>query len=183
MTTDDLIIVTEGRSDGILLIRVFARGLGVKPAFYAAGDGLTPWTLGRNLLVHEGGPVRVAIDGHTIEPDRVVEERELTKATLRLLADDSQFEVFVFAPQLDVVFYEVPSILQRHLGWEGRGAELELGLVDSARRLRMLLEERGLSREEFYRGLCDEDIDELLRGSQMGRLIQAAEALCSVNTR
>jgi hypothetical protein len=183
MATDDLIVVTEDRSAAILLVRVFARGLGANPAFYGAGDGLTPWTAARNLLVHEGGPVLVVIDGHTIEPERVVEERELTKATLRVLADDSQFEVFVFAPQLDVAFYEAPSILQRHLGWEGRGAELELGLVDSARRLRMLLEERGLSREEFYRGLCDEDVDELLRGSQMTRLIQVAEALCSVNTR
>lgn len=119
----------------------------------------------------------------TIEPDRVVEERELTKATLRVLADDSQFEVFVFAPQLDVAFYETPAILRRHLGWEGRGAELELGLVDSARRLRMLLEEGGLSREEFYRGLCDEDVDELLRGPQMTRLIEATGALVAVNAR
>ncbi|HEX2079904.1 MAG TPA: hypothetical protein VHG08_19460 [Longimicrobium sp.] len=144
---------------------------------------MTPWTLARNLLVHEGGPVLVVIDGDTIEPDKVVEERELTRATLRVLADDSQFEVFVFAPQLDVAFYEAPSILLRHLGWEGRGAELELGLVDSARRLRMLLEQRGLNREEFYRGLCDEDIDELLRGPQMTRLIAAAEALLSVQAR
>lgn len=117
----------------------------------------------------------------TVEPDRVVEERELTKATLRVLADDSQFEVFVFAPQLDGAFYETPAILRRHLGWEGRGTEL--GLVDSARRLRMLLEERGLSREEFYRGLCDEDVDELLRGPQMTRLIEATGALVAVNAR
>jgi hypothetical protein len=179
MPADDLNVVAEGWADALLLSRVLPRTLGVEPAFYAAGDGLTPWTLARNILMHEGGPVLVVMDANTFYPSAVEEERALTKATLRLLAADSEFEVFAFAPQMDVAFFEAPSILRRHLGWEGVGAELELGLLDSARRLRMLLEQRGLDREQFYRGLSGEDVDKLLRGPQMVRFTEAAEALFS----
>ncbi len=178
-TMDDLTVVVEGRTDALLLVRVLSRALGIKPGFFAAAGGLSLSTLARNILVHEGGQVLVVMDSDTVDALAAAEARALTRATMRPFAADAQFDVFAFIPQIEVAFFEVPCVLRRHLAGEIDDSDLEVGMVDSARRLDALLERDGQTRERFYRELQDEDIDELLTGPQMARLIEAADALFS----
>lgn len=179
MMKTELIVVVEQRDDVVVLRRLIARALGLAATFYAGQGRLPLFTLARNILVHEGGPVLIAMDAHTTHAESLDEARGMTRFVVGLLADESAFIVHAFAPETDVIFYEAPCVLERHFGREICGMELELGRLDPRRQLDQLLARRGLGRRDFYRLLDETDLDCLLRGQQMQSLIAAADELVS----
>jgi hypothetical protein len=175
----ELIVVVEERADVVVLRRLIARALNLSATFYAGRGRVPLFTLARNLLVHEGGPVLIAMDAHTTHPESVDNARGMTRFVVGLVADESEFHVHAFAPEMDVIFYEAPAVLQRHFGRGITGMELELGRLDPRRQLEQLLAQRGTDRRNFYRLLDNADLDHLLEGPQMQGLIAAADELVS----
>jgi hypothetical protein len=173
----ELIVVVEQRVDVVVLRRLIARALDLAPSFYAGQGRLPLFTLARNILVHEGGPVLIAMDAHTTHAESLDEARGMTRFVVGLVADESVFHVYAFAPEMDVIFYEAPCVLERHFGREICGMELELGRLDPRRQLDRLLAEQGIDRRDFYRLLNDADLDCLLRGPQLQALTAAADTL------
>lgn len=175
--TNELVVVVEQRMDALVLRRLLERALGPDPTFYPAREGVSVGSLGRSILVHEGGPVLVLMDTFTTHPDRVEEARGMTHFATSQVAVEWWFEVFAFAPELDVIFFEAPCVLRRHFGRAIEGMELELGRLDPRRQLDRLLAEAGTDRETFYRALGEEELDHLLAGAQMKALLAASRAL------
>lgn len=171
-------VAVKNEADALVLGRVLSRAFVRKHVFYVAGDGLLLASLARNIMVREGGPLLVVMDAHTTHEETLDESRGLTDFTIRMIAgDDADVEVFAFAPELDVIFFEAPSVLRRRLCADLHELEVELGKVDSSRTLRKVLERTGQSPEAFYESLDNRDLDALLKGAQLSRLIRAAEAL------
>lgn len=179
MMKTELIVVVEQREDVVVLRRLIARALDLAATFYAGQGRLPLFTLARNILVHEGGPVLIAMDAHTTHAESLDNACGMTRFVVGLVADESVFHVHAFAPEIDVIFYEAPRVLERHFEREICWMELELGRLDPRRQLDRLLAQRGMDRRDFYRLLDDADLDCLLRGPQMQGLIAAADELVS----
>lgn len=174
---DSCTVVAEELLDAVLLSRVIQRALSVRPRFFTGDGQIALASLARNILVHDGGPVFVVIDAETMNGDTAAEARAMTRMALGHVSSDDAFEVYAFVPQLEVVFFEAPEVLRRHLGLNE--VELEMGRFSPEHALNVLLARSGRNRESFIRELDDHDLDALLAGPQLSRFIGAADALFS----
>lgn len=174
--TSGLIVVVEQRSDAAIFRRLIARSLDVHTRFFVS-RGQSIGSLARSILRSEGGPVLAVPDTFTTNADKVEEARGTMHFAISMVAPEAAFEVHAFSPEADVIFYEAPCVLERHFGREICGMELELGGLDPRRQLERLLVQNGMDRDTFHDLLDDRDLDCLLRGPQMQRLIAAADTL------
>ena len=111
-------VVVEGRQD-VILLRALLRGRAdVSFRFYASGGRASLATVGRNILVHEGGLLIVVMDADTLDPSQADTSCRLIESALRRFSPDERFDVFAFVPELEVVFFEVPTVLTRRFGPE-----------------------------------------------------------------
>lgn len=176
MTVDRPILVVESLLHGFLLRRLMTRTLSVDPRFYSGDGRRALGTMGRSILVHEGGPVFVVKDARTVDVESAEEIRGMARMVLGYIAHEDDYDVFAFMPQLEVVFFEAPSVLRRYVP-EIHDLELELGQFNSAAMLERLLARAGHTVESFYRQLDDCDLDALLAGPQLSACMAAADAL------
>lgn len=174
---DELIVAAEERSDVIILRRLMERALGLEPTFYSTRGQMSIAELARGIFWEVGGPVVIAKDAHTGNPALLEEIWSITRAGVGIMAPQTSFEVHLFIPEMEVIFFEAPCVLRRHLGRAIEGMELELGMLAPRRQMDRLLAEAGTDREAFYRALDDADLDCLLAGTQMQALIAGAQAL------
>lgn len=79
--------------------------------YFAANGGTSIATLARNLLVHESGAVMIVADSDTHDPERARNDRLVTEFALRDVAPSGGFDVFLFVPEIEVIFFECPSVL------------------------------------------------------------------------
>jgi hypothetical protein len=177
--SSELTVVVEERADALVMRRLISRALNVTPTFYSCRGRVSPATMARNILVHEGGPVLVVMDTHTTHSDSVDEALGMTRLAVELASHRSAFHVHPFVPELDVIFYEATCVLQRHFGRPIVEMELELGRLDSRRQLDRVLADAGVDRDAFFCALDDKDLDHLLSGEQMKALIAGADELLS----
>ena len=175
---DWIAVVVEGKSDALLLRRLLEKTLEIPLRFYAADGEISLATVGRNILVHEGGPLVVVMDADTLERSRGDDARRMVGATLRSVAPGDRFEVFAFAPGLEVVFFEAPAVLLRRLGSKimNRSA-IERGSLQPKATLRGLLGGAEIAESDYFRGLTDQDLDDLRQGDQASQLIRVLESL------
>ena len=176
---DRCIVVAEELLDVVLLNRVIQRALSIKARFFTGDGQIALVSLARNILVHDGGPVFVVLDAETTNGDMAAEACALTRMALGYVSLEDAFDVCAFLPQLEVVFFDAPGVLRRHLGAQVHELELELGRFSPAQTLNGLLARSGRDLESFIRELDDCDLDALLAGPQLSRFISAADALFS----
>ncbi len=172
----EVCIVVEGRSDVAILRPFLARTIGRPFRFFASGGRNGLATIGRNILVHEGNPVLVAMDADTFDAASAAEACGMVRAALRRFSSDDLSDAFAFIPEIEVIFFEAAPLLIR------RGidpAQIERGLY----RPKLVLSEEltllGQTLESFVKGLTDEDIDDLRGGDQASRFLQVVEHLVS----
>ena len=172
----ELNIVVEGRWDAKLLRKYLPKVEGLNPRYFAGAGKVSLETMARNLLVHEEGKVLVVMDTDSLNPHSAQQERLLTLATLRLVADDARFDAFAFRPEHEVVFFEAPEALERY--WPGISqAALERGLYAPKQELAKLLEAANLTAEQWFSSLAPEDGKILRRGAQASHLARMFEKL------
>jgi hypothetical protein len=175
---NNLSIVVRARSDAILLRRLLSKRESIPLQFYAAEGVISLATVGRNILVHEGAPVLVVMDAETYNPRKAKEECGLVEMLLRRFSAEEDSAAFAFVPELEIVFFEAPSVLVRSFGPEiVSPSTLERGQYQPKTTLRGILQGAGISRESYFKQLGVEDIDELRRGNQLSRLIEVVEGL------
>jgi hypothetical protein len=173
-------IVVEGRSDIAILRRLLIPRESYGFGFYAGGGRLSVTTLGRNILVHEGGPLMIVIDADTLTPKTAAETCDSIRSALRSVSADGSFDVFAFVPELEVLFFEASKVLVQRFGMEKvNELVIERGHYRPKAVLEDILRSVGLSREDFYKALSDEDVEELRSGDQARRLIEAVDLLVS----
>jgi hypothetical protein len=175
---NNLTIVVEGRSDAILLRRLLSEQKAIPLRFYAAQGRMSLASLGRNILVHEGAPVLVVMDGDTLNPRNADEACRLVEVLLRRFSAEDQSAAFAFVPESEVVFFEEPSVLVRRFGPEVVSQSMiERGRLQPRAVLGGILKGAGLTREAYFKELSGEEIDGLRRGEQASRLIDVVEGL------
>ena len=134
-------------------------------------------TVGRNILVHEGGPVLLAIDSDTLDIERQREDEATALAAIEVayatdfITMQPLFKVFTFRPCIEVVFFEAPKALERLLEKQVDERTIEEGRA----RPKQLLQELYGAKESFWLEKLirqiDEPMQDLLRqGEQATRL-------------
>jgi hypothetical protein len=176
---DSCTVVAEELLDAVLLNRVIQRALSIDARFFTGDGQIALTSLARNILVHDGGPVLVVMDAETTNGDMAAEACAMTRMALGHVSPDDAFDVCALVPQLEVVFFEAPGVLRRHLGAHVHDLELELGRFSPAQTLNTLLARSGRDLEFFVRELDDCDLDALLAGPQLSRFISSADTLFS----
>lgn len=177
----ELNIVVEGQSDARLLRKYLPKVEGLTPRYFS-GDGVVSLaTLARNLLVHEEGVVLVVMDSDSLSAENAEQRRAMVMATLRQVAPEERFNVFVFRPEHEIVFFEAPEVLERY--WPGQDqlpvAALERGLYAPKEELTKLLAASQQVPGAWFASLVPEDGELLRKGEQAGQLINMFEALAA----
>jgi hypothetical protein len=175
---NSITVVVEGQLDVVLLRKLLRRQTDVAFRFFAARGRASLATVGRNILVHDGGPLLIVMDAGTFDPAQAESSCIMVKAALRRVSPDDRFDVFAFVPELEIVFFESPGVLARRFGPSVTDQRIiDRGNLRPGRTLQEILHETGVSRASFFEELTDAEIDELLQGEQTRQLISAVEAL------
>lgn len=175
----ELNIVVEGQSDARLLRKYLPKIEGLTPRYFS-GDGVVSLaTLARNLLVHERGMVFVVMDSDSLSVENAEQRRAMVMATLRQVAPEERFNVFVFRPEHEVIFFEAPEVLERY--WPGEDklsvAASERGLYAPKEELTKLLAAAQQTAAAWFAALTPEDGELLRKGRQAGQLVNMFEGL------
>ena len=172
-----LLIVVEGKRDATVLRRLLPRKFS-HARFFAAGGRSSVETVARNILVHESGAVMIVADADTNDSERAHDDRIAMQVALRNVASDGRFDVFLFVPTIEVLFFEYPAVLETlrkdishdHLLVQ-HGRDLP------QRSLSTLLDQRSL--ESWMAELSEADWEQLRKGEQAQSLLESIDSLMS----
>jgi hypothetical protein len=183
MPAEKLIIVTEGKTDVLIIRALLNKELTTGMRFFAAQGRESLVTLGRNLLVHEGDPVFMVMDVATAElPIRDAMVAEAMRA-LSTIGAPGTFQVFVFTPEIEIVFFEAPDALQRVLGTTLPPPTLKEGQVKPKPVLNRLLAEAKIPNTEvLIRKMDEQAIQSLSSGKQAAALREKISAFCRLES-
>lgn len=135
-----LTIVVDRQAEAMLVDRLLEVSRGLAPRFFVSEGEMGLATLGRNVLLHEGGPVLVVMNAKTSDRELAAEQREFMASALRYIANDDAFEALAFIPQIDIMLFETPAVVEKLLaGRESSDLLLALGLHDPSSTLKHLL--------------------------------------------
>lgn len=174
-----LTFVVEGPFDAAVLRKLLPDSLNNEARYFAAGGRSSLTTIGRNILVHEGGPLLVVKDADTTNLELAEESRALTMAALRSVAPHQPVEVFAFVPEIEAVFIEAVPVIKKLLN--GTIAVKEVLARGSARPKAVLAElvsER--ARRDiatWIEGLSRGDWEAIRTGEQASRFLAVVESL------
>lgn len=152
MTTEpSLYVAVEGPTDAALIRAIVGKDISARMQVFVGRGRVSLATLGRNLLVHEGGPVLLVMDSDTRNRHKVEEMRSMARLALSGVvsgrfpssASSPLYDVFAFVPEIAVVFFEAPDVLRRLLGDVVTEDRLREGLLSPKETLSQLLRESG----------------------------------------
>src|SRR5260370_37428155 len=124
MSDCKLRIIAESPSDIHFIRKLLYQEPVFEMKFYASQGKVSAVTVGRNILVHEGGPVLLAIDSDTLDIERQREYEATALAAVEAsyareyITMQPFFKVFTFRPCIEIVFFEAPKSLELLLGRE-----------------------------------------------------------------
>jgi len=177
MSDFKLRIIAESPSDIHFIRKLLYRELVSEMKFYASQGKVSAVTVARNILVHEGGPVLLAIDSDTLDIERQREYEATALAAVEVayardyIMMQPIFKVFTFRPCIEVVFFEAPNALELLLGKAVDERTIEEG---KARPKQLLQKLYGIKESSWLETLIrkiDEPMQDLLRtGEQATQL-------------
>jgi hypothetical protein len=172
-------IVVEGQLDAVLLRKYLPKIDGLTPRFFAGNGAASLPTVARNLLVHEEGAVLLVMDADSFNVEQAEQKRAMVLATLRQVAAEERFDVFIFRPEHEVIFFEAPEVLERY--WSGEDklsiASLERGLYTPHQELAEILRASNQNPKSWFESLTSEDGEILRQGVQARQLVAIFESL------
>lgn len=176
MSTSTISFVVEGTADAAILRRLLPGGL--EPGRFFAASGRTGLaTIARNIAVHEGGPIMIVADADTLDVDRARQDRLLLLAAVHSVSPDPRIGAFQFTPELEVVFFEAPGVLDTiRPGLSTETEAIERGRLAPKQGLRRLL---GGAPDTWLHSLPEERWAELRAGKQASAFADAVRALCA----
>jgi len=167
MPAEKLIIVTEGKTDVLIIRTLLNKELTAGMRFFAGQGRESLVTLGRNLLVHEGGPILLVMDVSTAELQFKDEMLAKTLRALSAVGVPGTFEVFTFTPEIEIVFFEAPDALERAIVTIQAAHTLEEGRRSPKATLEQILKEEKIPNlESLMRKLDEQAIQSLSSGKQ-----------------
>jgi|SRR5882724_1149713 len=179
MTAPKLTIISEGESDTRLIRKLIAHELTSDMKFYASQGRLSLLSLARNLIVHEGGPVLLVMDADSTNPHVRRELEAMTIAAISgaggdgtLLPNQRLFNVFMFVPEIEVVFFEAPRVLERIMNKPVDTDTVELGLTEPKKVLVKLTGDSKALAVDLLSRKIDEEGIEILRAGKQARALR-----------
>ncbi len=179
----NLYIIVEGPMDAHLIRAILGKDLAARLRFFAAGGRVSLATVGRNILVHEGGPVLLVMDSDTRNP-RLVEELQAMALTAMSGVLPPSFhrasewvQVFSFIPEIEVIFFETPKVLEALLGKKLPEEAVQEGLLAPKATLGRLLDEGKVTYEKLVASLSPQTAGILAAGQQAQALKAAIESM------
>ena len=183
MPAEKLIIVTEGKTDVLIIRALLNKELTAGMRFFAGQGRESLVTLGRNLLVHEGGPVLLVMDFSTAELQFKDEMLAKTLRALSAVGVPGTFEVFTFTPEIEIVFFEAPDALQRAIGTVLTAQTLEEGRRSPKTKLDGMLKDAKIpNTESLVRKMDEQAIQSLYSGKQATALREKVRAFCRLES-
>lgn len=184
-------VVVKGPSNAQILRAIAGKELASRFRVFAGQGRTSLATLGRNLLVHEGGPVLLVMDSDTLNPQLTAELKSITLLALRGVVSSGvqtpegapllprQFQVFTFVPEIEAVFFESPDALDRLLGKKPPPEKVREGRLAPKETLRELLRSGNGRRDypELLAELDQQTRDALLLGKQAKALREVLESM------
>lgn len=193
MTQPRLNIVVEGAADARIVAALLGKDLASQTRFYAAQGKASLATLARNISFHEGGPVLVVMDADTTNR-RLIEEQQamlrvavgsvtagaMNGGTFRNGWLERQFKVFAFIPEIEVLFFEAPQVLERWLNQRIPEELMEEALLVPKATLDRLVRQLapGKKPEDLYAVLANpQAAEELACGKQASALTETVRGM------
>jgi hypothetical protein len=121
-------IIVGGATDAQIIRAILGEALSKKVRIFAAQGLASLATVGRNVLFHEGGPVLLVMDSHTLDPQLTAELKSMTRVAMSgaitsgvqlsvpSAAESPPLRVFTFVPEIEAVFFEAPRCWSAHSG-------------------------------------------------------------------
>lgn len=173
MTSPRLTVICEGKTDTRLVRLLMAHELRDGMKFYASQGRVSLLTLARNLIVHEGGPVLLVMDADSTNPHVKRELEAVATAAMGGAAGDGMlraapglFSVFLFVPEIEVVFFEAPTALERVVQKPIGNESIKEGLTAPKSMLAKLTNDSPALAVDLLSRKIDEEGIELLRNGK-----------------
>jgi len=121
-------VVVEGPTDAEIIRAILGKELARKLRFFASQGRASLATVGRNILVHEGGPILLVMDSDTLNPQHTAELQSMIMVAMSgaitsgvqlpafPTSSPAEFMVFTFVPEIEAVFFEAPEAVERAVG-------------------------------------------------------------------
>jgi hypothetical protein len=173
-----LSVVVEGSTDVVILRSILGQDLAASISFYAGQGRMSLASIGRNILFDEGGPLVLALDSESLNPEHSKEKRLMNEYLLKRMASPEDFKVIVFHPEIEVIFFEAPLALGRLLGQQISEDFIRQGLLIPKHTLDKLLAEASPKRDydSFVGSIDPESAAELASGKQAAALVDAVKS-------
>jgi hypothetical protein len=167
-----LSIVVEDATDAHLIRALVGTDLARNLRFFATAGSVSLATVGRNILVHEGGPVLLVMDANTRNQQLVDELQSLAYIATSGVAPPNLdrlgdwVKVFAFVPEIEVVFFEQPGALGAILGTNVPEEKVQEGLLAPKATLLRLLEQSKINYPTLATGMRPQLASMLASGKQ-----------------
>lgn len=136
-------IVTEGQSDRGFLERLLpdiARTHSL--TFMVSTGGNAALSTARSIAAVKAAPVALVVDADTTNEERVAERRAFLEEALGSAAAAAPWRVFLCVPEIEIVLFDAPEVLEQFFGTKFNELELELARAQPKRELNKLCANR-----------------------------------------
>jgi hypothetical protein len=167
-------IVTEGKSIAEILKRLLPENI-LRDTHLIAGSN-SALSSARTILVVKRLPVAFVVDANTNHQSTILEREDLLNYSLRQVSPGIPFEVFLAVPEMEIVFLQDRSFIEKLAHRNFTDLEWKLAQLQPREFLSSVLGE-GFSPENMLNELTDSTIDVLRKHSLIRKL---SEFLASV---
>jgi hypothetical protein len=165
-------VVAESRFDVELLRRLLDEGLRRDVEFIEGSgiDGVT--SMARTLISHYRRPIAIVIDADASQEEAVRTRRQSMEEVVGSVAGRIPVGVIVAVPEIEIIFFEAPGLLQRLYPNSLPPTILEMASLSTRRAIKMLDPSASLQsfRQRVLMEMTDEDIASLRETSVLREL-------------
>lgn len=162
-------VVTEGKSDAEILKRLLPEAIVANTEFVAASGRYGAQSLASTILAVKRRPVALVVDADTEDQFLVREREEFSRELLRQTASGVPFAVFTAVPELEAVFFQDKSVLERLTDQKLEDGEWTIAKHHPKESLTAVLGERSLA----VQTMLDDLPEGIIRVLQQHTLVSA----------
>ena len=137
-------IITEGESDKLLLTALLR--LPQEATIVSAGGRSSADALARSYLVNGDNNVAFVLDADTLDHHQLEERRQFYHQSLKQVALRSKWRVVMMVPEIEVLFFRKPSVLESLVGRTITEEEIIQGRFNPKQTLTRLFSNQGIIR-------------------------------------
>ena len=163
-------VVTEGQSDARILKRLLPQAVVEGTEFVVGAGRYSAQSLAATILAVKRRPVALVVDADTEDELAIREQAEFLRELLRQTAAGIPFEVFTAVPEMEAVFFQDKSVVERLIDRKFEDQEWVIAKHQPKRSLGLALGQQPLVIEELLGDLPPESVHVLQQHPLVGQL-------------